>query len=121
MVTNKKANERIAAVILGEKTFRATGSGAIDETLTIGSRSKVLAFRVSLSGEPAGSEEFTVTLRNTELGSDHDCLLFARSMKKVVSLHSNESFFLDRNDDLHIEFANPDGFTWSIAVIYGDE
>jgi len=121
MVTNKKANERIASVILGEKTFRDSGSGAIDCTLNMVSRSKVLAFRLSLSGEPNGSEEFTVTLRNPEHGVEFDCLLFSHSMKHVVSLHTNDNFFLDKDDNLHFEFANPDGFDWSIAVIYGDE
>ena len=121
MVTSKKANERIAGVILGEKTYRSTGTSAMSDTLAIDSRSKILSFRVQLSGTPAASSDLTMTVRNSEAGASHDCLLFSQDMRLVSSLYNNDCYYLDKGDNLHFEFANSDNFTWAITVVYGNE
>jgi hypothetical protein len=121
MVTSKKATERIASVILGEKTFRATGSGVMDEQFTTASRTKALTTKVTIDGEPSGTEEFTISIHNPSLGTAYDIVAFRYSMEGVYSLSTTEPSFLEFGDIVTFGYLNPDNLTWSVSFVYGDE
>lgn len=109
----------IAATTYAEKNFKATGSGAMSETITIDKATKILSVSLHLSSVGATSENFVIAVDSDE-GTAYDTVLFTQDMDTVTDVYSNTEYSLFPGSDLDFTYANTDASTWGLEVVYGD-
>ena len=111
--------DNLAAIAAGDQVHRATGSGAMNETITITRPSKILSIMLHLSSVGATSENFQVSI-DSDSGTAYDAVLVAQDMNTVTSFFSNTEIYLAPGDDLDLTYTNTDASTWGIEVVWGD-
>lgn len=102
--------------------WRATGDGAMAETLALpgATRFKLVEIRLHLSAAGAGT--FTVTL-DSSAGSAYDSLIASQDMAAVADYKYNvagDPHFFSENDEIDFAWSNGDGRTWGLEVWYVD-
>jgi hypothetical protein len=111
--------DNLAAIAAGDQVHRATGSGAMSETITIERPSKILSIMLHLSSIGATSENFTVAIDSDE-GTAYDTTLIAQDMDTVTNYFTNEPIYLAPGDDIDLTYTNTDASTWGVQVVWGD-
>jgi len=111
--------ENLAAIATGDQVHRATGAGAMSETITIVRPSKILSIMLHLSSVGATAENFQVAI-NSDSGSAYDTVLIAQGMNTVTDYFSNNEICLAEGDDVLITYTNTDASTWGLQVVWGD-
>ena len=98
----------------------ATGSGAIDETLTTGLNCNITEVRLHLSAAGATAENFTAQLDSDE-GAVFDLLSVSQDMNGETDFHriyDGRGMALDSTDLVDFDYPNTDARTWGLEVIY---
>ena len=108
-----------AGTTFAEKNFKATGSGAMSETITIEKATKILSITLHLSSVGATSENFVVAI-DSDSGTAYDATLLSQDMNTVTDFFSNAEIHLSAGSDLDFTYTNTDASTWGLEVVYGD-
>jgi len=111
--------DNLAAIAAGDQVHRATGSGAMSETITVNRPTKILSIMLHLSSVGATSENFTVAVDDDE-GTAYDAVLVAQDMNTITDFFTNTEIFLAPGQDLDLTYTNTDASTWGLTVVYGD-
>ena len=108
-----------AATTYAEKNFKATGSGAMSETITIDKATRILSITLHLSSVGATSENFVVAI-DSDSGTAYDAVLISQDMNTVTTYFTNTEIHLYPGSDLDFTYTNTDASTWGLEVVYGD-
>ena len=100
---------------------RATGNAAIALSLVLPGTCKLIQVRCHFSAAPVSAGSFTVTL-NAGAGAAYDTLLYSRdpsvgSLTDLVIEFGDEHIY-EANDEIDVVYANPDGRTYGVALVY---
>jgi len=109
----------LAAIAAGDQVHRATGAGAMSETITVTRPTKILSIMLHLSSVGATSENFQVAV-DSDSGTAYDTVLVAQDMNTVTDYFTNTEIYLAEGDDLDFTYTNTDASTWGLTVVYGD-
>jgi hypothetical protein len=111
--------DNLAAIAAGDQVHRATGAGAMSETITITRPSKILSMMVHLSSVGATSENLVFAI-DSDSGTAYDTVLVTQDMNTVTDYFANTPIYLAPGDDLDITYTNTDASTWGLQVVWGD-
>lgn len=100
---------------------RATGAVAIALSVALPGTCKIVQVRCHFSTAPVSVGSFTVTL-DASAGAAYDTLLFGRdpsvgSLTDLV-IEFGENHIYETNDEIDIAYANPDGRTYGVVLVY---
>lgn len=100
---------------------RASGGGAINETVTVpvGSQRDVVSVELHLSAAPTTSEYFIVT-KDSLGGAEYDVVAYkvdpsATSMTDLV-WRPEQPYILIGGDAIDVTYANADGRVWGLTI-----
>ncbi len=117
-LTSKQANQAVAAVSIGDEVHRATGSGAISETITIDRPTMIIGVQLHL--DAAGqAENFSVAL-DSAAGDAYDTILLSQDMDGVSDLNSTDAIPVAKGDNIVITFANTGAATYGLTLHYAN-
>jgi len=103
----------------GKLNFKATGSGAMSETITVEEHTKIKSITLHLSSVGATAEDFVVAI-DSDTGTAYDAVLLSQDMDTVTDFFSNTEINLAAGSDLDFTYANTDASTWGLEVVFGD-
>lgn len=113
----KQANQVIASSILGDETYRATGTGAVSETIAVDRNTRILSIQLHL-GAAGASGLFSVTL-GSAAGTEYDTVLLAQEMNGISDVHITDAFFVAKDDNVILTYPNNTA-TFGLTVLYAN-
>lgn len=99
------------------QVFRATGAGALSETLQLHAGWRILETRLHLSGAGGHAENFTITV-DSAAGAAYDSLLYSQDTNGISDLFDVTAHYIARTDVLNFAWANAGTLTWGLEVFY---
>ena len=108
-----------AGTTYAEKNFKATGSGAMSETITIDKATKILSIHLHLSSVGATAENLSIYI-DSDSGTAYDNVLITQDMNTLTDFFSNTEIHLFPGSDLDFTYTNTDASTWGLEVVFGD-
>ena len=109
----------VAGTTFAEKSFKATGSGAMSSTITVEKATKILSITLHLSSVGATAESFVVAI-DSDTGTAYDAVLVSQDMNTVTDYFNNTEIHLYPGSDLDFTYTNTDASTWGLEVVFGD-
>jgi len=108
----------ITAAMTGREQFRATGTGAMSETLTANENLVILSTALHLSAAGGATENFVAKV-DADAGVAYDTVLISQDMAATTDIYDNEPRYIAAGDDIDFTYANTNGRTWGLTVQYG--
>lgn len=107
----------ITAAMTGREQFRATGTGAMSQTLTADENLVILSMALHLSAAGGASENFVAKV-DADAGAAYDVVLLSEDMNTVTDIYDNEPRYIAAGDDIDFTYTNTNGRTWGLTVQY---
>ena len=107
----------LAAAARGLHQHRATGSGAIAETLTVNETIAIKAIYLHLSATGTTVENLTVNI-DSDAGTAYDTNLLTVAMAPVQNIVDTTERIIPSGDDIDIAYANTSARTWGLTIQY---
>ena len=104
------------------RTERYNGVGAIAETFDPDVNIVLSQVRLHLDIAGGVAEDFTITM-DSATDPSHDANLLTQDMEEVLDLNyiPDNPVVLQRGDELDFAYANTNGRTWGLEVMYRTE
>jgi hypothetical protein len=102
------------------QTFRATGSGALAETLAVGEKIFLSEIKLHVDNAPVAVADLTVTT-DAEGGIAYDLVNITQPMAGVTDYKVKfgpDACSFAPGDELDFAWLNADGDTWGLEVTY---
>ena len=109
----------IAEVARGSSQFRATGSGAMTETLSATGNIVIKSIALHLSAAGGTAENFVAAV-DSDSGAAYDVTLLSQDMETASDVYDNEERCIAAGDDIDFTYTNTNGRTWGLTVQYAE-
>jgi hypothetical protein len=102
--------------------FKQTDDAAIDELLAPKGTVhgwQIDEFRLHLSAAGGAAENLTIKVVSAS-GEEYNFTLFTQAMAAVADVrwHPDQPVLIDNGDAIHVEYANTNGRTWGLEIVY---
>lgn len=114
--SHKQASVRLAEAEIGDEVLRATGAGAIAQTIDFDRPGKVMQVELHLSAASA-AEDFSISV-DSAAGTEYDTVLFSQDLDGLTDISVTDSFLIAEGDSLSIAFPNTNAATFGLVVHY---
>ena len=101
------------------RVFRATGTGAIDETLSPDQNFRVHAIKIHLN-EAGGEGDLTVTT-DASGGAVYDTVVVTQDMTSIIDKVFEIAYPFVKGDKLDFAWPNANARTWGLEVLWTPE